>query len=81
MVLKWLNLLMGIYVGECSSMFYPVILFGNFLLVGLLILQCLLCIGWGLLGLKIVFPDLGSPLVMSSHYEFGHDFFSVRPSL
>ena len=32
-------------VGECSGMFYLVILLGNFLVVGLLLLQCLLCTG------------------------------------
>ena len=30
MVLKWLYLLMDVCVGEFGSMFYPVILLGNF---------------------------------------------------
>ena len=50
---------MDIYVGECGSMFYLVIVLGNFLVVELLLLQCLLCTGWGLLGFKRVLSDLG----------------------
>ena len=84
MVFKWLNLLMGIYVGKCSSMFYLVILLGNFLIVGLLILQCLLCTGWGHLGLKksISWPWMSSDNVFTlwalSWFSFCKTFFSMR---